>query len=90
VTLGVLAGLTAGSDLRLGTLVTPVTYRAPGLLAKMVGDARRVEQRAGVLRAGRGLGGSASTPDSGLPFPPAGQRLDQLELTIGIERPGPG
>ena len=36
VTLGVLAGLTAGSDLRLGTLVTPVTYRAPGLLAKMV------------------------------------------------------
>ncbi len=34
VTLGLLAGLTG--DLRLGTLVTPVTYRAPGILAKTV------------------------------------------------------
>ena len=32
VTLGMLAGL--GTDLRLGTLVTPVTFRAPGVLAK--------------------------------------------------------
>ena len=34
VTLGMLAGLTTG--LRLGTLVTPVTFRAPGILAKTV------------------------------------------------------
>ena len=34
VTLGLLAGLTTG--LRLGTLVTPVTFRAPGILAKTV------------------------------------------------------
>src|SRR5262249_57740300 len=32
VALGLLAGLTPG--LRLGTLVTPVTFRAPGILAK--------------------------------------------------------
>lgn len=34
VTLGMLAGLQPG--LRLGTLVTPVTFRAPGILAKTV------------------------------------------------------
>jgi alkanesulfonate monooxygenase SsuD/methylene tetrahydromethanopterin reductase-like flavin-dependent oxidoreductase (luciferase family) len=34
VTLGLLAGLAPG--LRLGTLVTPVTFRAPGILAKTV------------------------------------------------------
>jgi len=34
VTLGMLAGLEPG--LRLGTLVTPVTFRAPGILAKTV------------------------------------------------------
>jgi hypothetical protein len=34
VTLGLLAGVAPG--LRLGTLVTPVTFRAPGILAKTV------------------------------------------------------
>src|SRR5262249_59408939 len=34
VALGLLAGLTPG--LRLGTLVTPLTFRAPGILAKTV------------------------------------------------------
>ncbi|HEX9623390.1 MAG TPA: LLM class flavin-dependent oxidoreductase [Streptosporangiaceae bacterium] len=85
VTLGVLAGLTTGSDLRLGTLVTPVTYRAPGVLAKMVASLD-------ALSGGRvfcGLGADwwdREHAGFGLEFPPAGQRLDQLELTIETMR----
>ena len=47
MTLGMLAGLDPG--LRLGTLVTPVTFRAPGILAKTVAtldDAKRILETA--------------------------------------------
>jgi alkanesulfonate monooxygenase SsuD/methylene tetrahydromethanopterin reductase-like flavin-dependent oxidoreductase (luciferase family)/predicted kinase len=81
VTLGVLAGLTAGSGLRLGTLVTPVTYRAPGVLAKIVATLDALSGG----RAFCGLGAGwwdREHAGFGLEFPSAGQRLDQLEVTI--------
>jgi alkanesulfonate monooxygenase SsuD/methylene tetrahydromethanopterin reductase-like flavin-dependent oxidoreductase (luciferase family)/predicted kinase len=89
VTLGVLAGLTAGSSslsgLRLGTLVTPVTYRAPGLLAKMVATLDALS--GGRVFCGLGAGWwDREHWGFGLDFPPAGQRLDQLELTIETMR----
>ena len=44
--------------LRLGSLVSPVTFREPGLLAKTVATARRADRRRpGVLRARRRLVG---------------------------------
>ena len=79
VTLGLLAGLAPG--LRLGTLVTPVTFRAPGILAKTVATLD-------VLTRGRafcGIGAGWWDREHaafGLPFPAAAARLDQLEVTI--------
>jgi alkanesulfonate monooxygenase SsuD/methylene tetrahydromethanopterin reductase-like flavin-dependent oxidoreductase (luciferase family)/predicted kinase len=79
VTLGMLAGLAPG--LRLGTLVTPVTFRAPGILAKTVATLD-------VLTGGRafcGIGAGWWDREHaafGLPFPPAPARLDQLETAI--------
>jgi alkanesulfonate monooxygenase SsuD/methylene tetrahydromethanopterin reductase-like flavin-dependent oxidoreductase (luciferase family)/predicted kinase len=79
VTLGLLAGLAPG--LRLGTLVTPVTFRAPGILAKTVATLD-------VLTGGRafcGIGAGWWDREHaafGLPFPPPATRLDQLEVTI--------
>jgi alkanesulfonate monooxygenase SsuD/methylene tetrahydromethanopterin reductase-like flavin-dependent oxidoreductase (luciferase family)/predicted kinase len=83
VTLGLLAGLDTG--LRLGTLVTPVTFRPAGVLAKTVATLD-------VLSGGRAFCGvGAGWWDRehaayGLPFPPAGARLDQLEATIELMR----
>ena len=79
VTLGMLAGLEPG--LRLGTLVTPVTFRAPGILAKTVATLD-------VLSGGRsfcGIGAgwwAREHAGFGLPFPPARARLDDLESAI--------
>ncbi len=79
VTLGMLAGLRTG--LRLGTLATPVTFRAPGVLAKSVATLD-------VLCGGRafcGIGAGWWDREHsafGLPFPPARDRLDQLEVAI--------
>jgi F420-dependent oxidoreductase-like protein len=80
-TLGYLAGLT--SRVELGTLVTGVTYRHPGLLAKIV-------TTLDVLSGGRAwLGIGAAWNDReheglGVPFPPAGERLERLEEAIRI------
>jgi alkanesulfonate monooxygenase SsuD/methylene tetrahydromethanopterin reductase-like flavin-dependent oxidoreductase (luciferase family)/predicted kinase len=79
VTLGLLAGLDTG--LRLGTLVTPVTFRPPGVLAKTAATLD-------VLSGGRAfVGVGAGWWDRehaafGLPFPPAGARLAMLEAEI--------
>ncbi|WP_241668391.1 LLM class flavin-dependent oxidoreductase [Pedococcus bigeumensis] len=79
VTLGLLAGL--DTDLRLGTLVSPVTFRAPGIIAKTVATLD-------VLSGGRafvGLGAGWWEREHlafGLPFPPPAERLDQLEASI--------
>lgn len=83
VTLGTLAAL--GTDLELGTLVTPITFRRPGITAKAVATLD-------VLTGGRAfLGVGAGWWDRehaayGLPFPPAAERLDDLERGIETMR----
>jgi alkanesulfonate monooxygenase SsuD/methylene tetrahydromethanopterin reductase-like flavin-dependent oxidoreductase (luciferase family)/predicted kinase len=89
VTLGMLAGLEPG--LRLGTLVTPVTFRAPGILAKTVATLDALS--GGRSFCGIGAGWWAREHAGfGLPFPPARTRLDELELAIetlrALWRPG--
>jgi F420-dependent oxidoreductase-like protein len=80
-TLGYLAGVTERA--KLGTLVTGVTYRNPGVLAKTV-------TTLDVLSGGRAyLGIGAAWFDRehaglGVPFPPLGQRFERLEETLQI------
>jgi alkanesulfonate monooxygenase SsuD/methylene tetrahydromethanopterin reductase-like flavin-dependent oxidoreductase (luciferase family)/predicted kinase len=79
VTLGMLAGLEPG--LRLGTLVTPVTFRAPGILAKTVATLDALS--GGRVFCGIGAGWWAREHAAfGLPFPPTRTRLDDLERAI--------
>jgi alkanesulfonate monooxygenase SsuD/methylene tetrahydromethanopterin reductase-like flavin-dependent oxidoreductase (luciferase family)/predicted kinase len=79
VTLGMLAGLELG--LRLGTLVTPVTFRAPGILAKTVATLDALS--GGRTFCGIGAGWwEREHAAFGLPFPPARARLDELESAI--------
>jgi alkanesulfonate monooxygenase SsuD/methylene tetrahydromethanopterin reductase-like flavin-dependent oxidoreductase (luciferase family)/predicted kinase len=83
VTLGLLAGLDTG--LRLGTLVSPVTFRAPGVLAK---TAATLDALSGG-RAFCGLGAGWWDREHaafGLPFPPPGTRLRLLEIEIEMLR----
>ncbi|MFT4289315.1 LLM class F420-dependent oxidoreductase [Nocardioides sp.] len=80
-TLGYLAGVT--SNVELGLLVTGVTYRHPGLLAK-------IATTADVLSRGRAwLGIGAAWYDReheglGVPFPPVKERFERLEETLQI------
>ena len=79
VTLGLLAGLEP--DLRLGSLVTPVTFRAPGILAKTVATLDALS--GGRAFCGIGAGWWEREHEAfGLPFPPARERLDRLESAI--------
>jgi alkanesulfonate monooxygenase SsuD/methylene tetrahydromethanopterin reductase-like flavin-dependent oxidoreductase (luciferase family)/predicted kinase len=79
VTLGMLAGL--DTSLRLGTLVSPVTFREPGIIAKTVATLD-------VLSNGRafcGLGAGWWLREHqayGLDFPKDRQRLDRLQVCI--------
>ena len=79
VTLGLLAGL--DTDLRLGTLVSPVTLRPAGVIAKTAATLD-------VLSGGRafcGLGAGWWEREHaayGIDFPPPRDRLDRLETTI--------
>jgi alkanesulfonate monooxygenase SsuD/methylene tetrahydromethanopterin reductase-like flavin-dependent oxidoreductase (luciferase family)/predicted kinase len=91
VTLGMLAGLTATDSLKLGTLVTPVTFRAAGVLAKTVATLDALS--GGRTFCGIGAGWwDREHAGFGLPFPPAPDRFDQLEATIetlrALWRPG--
>lgn len=82
-TLGYFAGKT--STVQLGVLVTGVTYRHPGLLAKIVATLD-------VLSGGRAaLGIGAAWYDRehaalGVPFPPLKERFERLEETLQICR----
>ncbi|GAA1773469.1 hypothetical protein GCM10009795_019470 [Nocardioides hankookensis] len=83
VTLGLLAGLDTG--LELGTLVTPVTFRPPGITAKA---AATLDALTGG-RAFVGLGAGWWEREHaayGLPFPPARERLADLEHAITTMR----
>jgi len=83
VALGLLAGLTPG--LRLGTLVTPVTFRAPGILAKTVATLDALTGGRAFCGIGAGWWDREHAA-FGLPFPPAATRLDQLEAAIETMR----
>jgi F420-dependent oxidoreductase-like protein len=80
-TLGFLAGQT--ERLRLGLLVTGVTYRHPGLLAKIV-------TTLDVLSGGRaqlGIGAAWYEREHrglGVPYPPIAERFERLEETLQI------
>lgn len=80
-TLGFLAGQT--KRMRLGLLVTGVTYRHPGLLAKIV-------TTLDVLSGGRaqlGIGAAWYEREHrglGVPYPPTAERFERLEETLQI------
>ncbi len=80
-TLGYLAGHTRTAELQL--LVTGVTYRHPGLLAKIVSTLD-------VLSGGRavlGIGAAWYEREHaayGVPFPPLAERFERLEETLRI------
>ena len=79
--LGFLAGLT--ERLRLRLLVTGVTYRHPGLLAKIVTTLDVLSQGRGEL----GIGAAWYEREHlglGVPFPPLGERFERLEETLQI------
>ena len=83
VTLGLLAGLTSG--MRLGTLVTPVTFRAPGITAKAAATLDVLS--GGQAFCGIGAGWWAREHAAfGLAFPPARERLGELESAIATLR----
>jgi alkanesulfonate monooxygenase SsuD/methylene tetrahydromethanopterin reductase-like flavin-dependent oxidoreductase (luciferase family) len=89
VTLGMLAALEPG--LRLGPLVTPVTFRAPGILAKTAATLDALS--GGRTFCGIGAGWwEREHAAFGLPFPPASERFGQLETAIetlrALWRPG--
>jgi alkanesulfonate monooxygenase SsuD/methylene tetrahydromethanopterin reductase-like flavin-dependent oxidoreductase (luciferase family) len=68
--------------LRLGSLVSPVTFREPGLLAKTVAT---LDALTGGGRVFCGLGAGWWDREHaafGIRFPPRGQRLDRLEATV--------
>ncbi len=89
VTLGYLTGVTDRVD--LGALVTPVTFRAAPLLAKMLASLDAVSGGRAFCGIGAGWFGREHA-GYGLPFPSAAARLDALESTIGVLRAfwGPG
>lgn len=80
-TLGFLAGRT--EQAQLGVLVSGVTYRHPGLLAK-------IATTLDVLSGGRatlGLGAAWYEREHralGIPYPPLGERFERLEETLQI------
>lgn len=79
VTLGLLAGL--DTRLRLGTLVSPVTFRAPGIIAKTVATLDALSN--GRAFCGLGAGWWLREHQAyGLDFPADRERLDQLQVTI--------
>ena len=89
VTLGLLAGLQP--DLRLGTLVTPVTFQAPGILAKTVATLDALSGGRAFCGIGAGWW-EREHAGFGLEFPSPRSRLDQLETSIetlrALWRPG--
>ena len=79
LTLGLLAGL--DTDLRLGTLVSPVTFREPGIIAKTVATLDALSN--GRAFCGLGAGWWLREHQAyGLDFPSDRQRLDQLQVCI--------
>jgi alkanesulfonate monooxygenase SsuD/methylene tetrahydromethanopterin reductase-like flavin-dependent oxidoreductase (luciferase family) len=82
-----IAGLAAiTSDLRLGTLVSPVTFRPPSVLAKNVVTADHISG-GGRIELGMGTGWlEAEHRAYGFPFLSTGERFELLEEQIEIVR----
>ncbi|MEU4405290.1 LLM class F420-dependent oxidoreductase [Streptosporangium sp. NPDC023963] len=83
-----LAGLARDtSTIRLGTLVTPITFRLPGPLAISVAQVDQMS--GGRVELGLGTGWyDAEHTAYGIPFPPVGERFgrfeEQLEILVGL------
>ncbi len=82
-TLGALAAST--SRVKLGTLVTGVTYRNPAMLAKMVTTLDVISKGRAIL----GIGAAWNEDEHkgyGIEFPPIGRRMDRLDEALTIAR----
>src|SRR3954453_23646884 len=82
----VLAGLARETKrIRLSTLVSPVTFRGPGNLAKVVATVD--EMSGGRIELGLGAGWHVDEHRrNGFPFPEIGERADMLEEQLEIVR----
>ena len=81
--LGALAAVT--ERVRLGTLVTGVTYRNPALVAKQATTLDVISKGRAIL----GIGAAWYEPEHdglGFDFPPVGERMDRLEEALQICR----
>lgn len=83
VTLGALASL--GADLELGTLCTPATFRAPGIIAKAAATLDVLSGGRAFCGLGAGWWGREHTA-YGLDFPPTAGRLDGLAVAAETVR----
>ena len=81
--LGALAARTTTA--RLFALVSPVTLRSPGLLAKAVTSLDVISGGRAVLGVGAGWD-EAEHARYGIPFPPLAERMDRLDETLSICR----
>jgi F420-dependent oxidoreductase-like protein len=79
-----LAGLARETTtIRLGTLVSPVTFRVPGNLAKVIQTAD--EMSGGRIEAGFGAGWNEEEhAQLGIPFPPLAERYDMLAEELAL------
>jgi F420-dependent oxidoreductase-like protein len=89
-TIAALAAVT--SSVRLGTLVSPATFRHPSQLAKVVATADHVS--GGRVELGMGTGWLAAEHAAyGFPYPPLGERMalleEQLQVVAGQWADGP-
>jgi F420-dependent oxidoreductase-like protein len=82
----VLAGLARETErIRLGVLVSPVTFRHPGTLAKIIVTVD--EMSGGRVEVGLGAGWNEGEHEHhGLPFPPIEVRAEMLEEQLAILR----
>ena len=83
VSLGLVAGL--DTRLRLGTLVTPVTFRPPGVTAKAAATLDALTGGRAFVGVGAGWWDREHAA-YGVPFPRPGERLDALEAAIETMR----
>jgi F420-dependent oxidoreductase-like protein len=82
-TLAAMAALT--SRIRVGCMVTGVTYRHPAILAKMAASVDHMSS--GRLEFGIGAGSHEGEHRAyGIPYPKAGTRIDMLDEACGIIR----
>ena len=82
-TLAAMAAVT--SRVRIGCLVTGVTYRHPAILAKMAASVDHISS--GRLEFGIGAAShEGEHAGYGIPFPSAGTRIDMLDEACGVIR----